>query len=40
MKRKKIDKQHRDYRTKRRTKHDICRYIFQLPPFERLNPDE
>jgi len=40
MRRKKIDKQHREYRTKRRKIIDLCRYICQLPPFERLNPEE
>jgi hypothetical protein len=40
MRRKKIDKQHREYRTKRRKIVDICRYLLQGPAFERLNPEE
>jgi hypothetical protein len=40
MRRKKFDYMHREYRRKRRTKIDIFRYIFQLPSFERLDPEE
>lgn len=40
MRRRTTDKNHVKYRTQRRTKSDWCRYIFQLPAFERLNPDE
>jgi len=40
MKRKKIDKNHVKYRTQRRKITDLCRYICQLPAFERLNPEE
>jgi len=40
MKRKKIDKMHREYRTKRRITLDLCRYLLQGPAFERLNPEE
>ena len=41
MKRRKpIDRNHVRYRMRRRTKFDLCRYLFQLPAFERLNPEE
>jgi hypothetical protein len=40
MRRKKIDKNHVKYRMQRRTKTDYTRFIFQLPAFERLNPEE